>query len=44
MKAYYEEKFDAEGANPTISVEILEKNVKIDSLIKAKLNIWDTAG
>ena len=41
---YCEEKFNPEGTNPTISVGILEKNVKIDSLTEAKLSIWDTAG
>ena len=33
-----------EGASPTISVGILEKIVKIEFLIKAKLSIWDIAG
>ena len=41
---YCEEKFNPEGTNPTISVGILEKSIKIDSLTEAKLSIWDTAG
>ena len=44
ISKYCEEKFNPEGTNPTISVGILEKNVKIDSLTETKLSIWDTAG
>ena len=43
MKAYYEEKFvqRVEGVSPTISVRILEKIVKIDSLTEAKLYLFE---
>ena len=41
---YCEEKFSPEGSNPTISVGIFEKSIKIDSFTEAKLSIWDTAG
>ena len=43
MKAYYEEKFDPEGRghNPDNQYQNI---IKIDSLIKAKLRIFDTAG
>ena len=44
IKRYFENKFEINSTEPTISAFYHCKNIKIDPFTEAELQIWDTAG